>query len=119
MLCPYCNNEAKWCENKEIYGKNYGKSYMCYYCQPCDAYVGCHLNTTRPLGTLANKELRHWRVKAHESIDGLWKSGVYKRREIYRALDKLFYPGKGKQHVHIGESDIEMCKQIIKKFKPL
>ena len=50
MICPYCNKEAKWCENKVIYGKNYGKSYMCYYCKDCDAYVGCHNNTKFPNG---------------------------------------------------------------------
>jgi len=108
MICPYCKNEAKWCENKEKYGKNFGKSYMCYYCKPCDAYVGCHENTTRPLGTMANKELRGWRMKAHDSVDPLWREGKMPRREVYKMLNEKL--GKS---VHIGESDIEMCKQII------
>lgn len=113
MICPYCQQEAKHCENKEIYGKNYGKSYMCYYCKPCDAYVGCHNNTTRPLGTLANRELRQWRRKAHAVIDPLWKSGIYTRREVYQSLNKTVGMGND---VHIGESDIEKCKKIIAVF---
>jgi len=113
MKCPYCKKEAKWCENKEKYGKNYGKSYMCYYCQNCDAYVGCHNNTKKPLGTMANKELREWRMKAHAVIDPLWRTGKIKRRDVYYQLEQRF--GRG---IHIGESDIEICKEIIEYLNP-
>ena len=89
MTCPYCGKKAQWCENKIIYGRNYGKSYMCYYCADCDAYVGCHQNTQIPLGTMANKELRGLRIKAHNLIDPLWKSGKMKRGDVYKALVKM------------------------------
>ncbi len=83
---------------------------MCYYCKPCDAYVGCHNNSKKPLGTLANKELRQWRIKAHEVIDPLWgRKGHYARRTIYIRLKEAF----GKE-IHVGSSDIEQCKEIIK-----
>ena len=108
IICPYCGNEAKWCENKEIYGKNYGESYMCYYCKPCNAYVGCHNNTTKPLGVMANKELRDWRIKTHDCFDKLWKDGFVTRKEAYKILDDEF----GKE-IHIGEADIETCQRII------
>lgn len=108
MKCPYCGKEAEWCENKKIYGRNYGRSYMCYYCQDCNAYVGCHNNTKNPLGTMANKELREWRMKAHSLIDPLWKTGEMKRHEVYQMLADRF----GKQ-IHIGEADVENCKDII------
>lgn len=111
MNCPYCNNEALWCENKEIYGKNYGKSYMCYYCKPCDAYVGCHNNTKKALGTMANKELREWRVKAHEVVDPLWREAGLDRKEVYKLLKE-----KLGRTIHIGEADIETCKMIINSF---
>lgn len=112
MNCPYCKKTAEWCENKKIYGKNYGKSYMCYYCKNCDAYVGCHQNTRKPLGTMANKELRKWRIKTHSIIDPLWKSGKLKRHEVYKKLKKIL----GKE-VHVGESDIDTCKKIINLIK--
>lgn len=109
MNCPYCNKEAKWCENKEIYGKNYGKSYMCYLCKDCDAYVGCHQNTVRPLGTMANKELRMWRRKVHAYIDPLWLSKKIKRGKLYNKISDLVgFP------FHVGDADIETCQRILK-----
>lgn len=109
MICPYCGKEAEWVSNEKIYGKRYGKSYMCYYCKSCDAYVGCHSNSRNALGTMANKELRGWRKKAHAVIDPLWKSRKYKRHTVYLRLSEWF----GEQ-VHVGESDIERCQEIIK-----
>lgn len=109
MNCPYCGKEAPWIPNEQVYGKRYGKSYMCYWCKDCDAYVGCHNNTRKALGTMANKELREWRQKAHALVDPLWKSKTYKRSIVYLRLSEAF----GKQ-IHIGESDIEQCQEIIK-----
>jgi hypothetical protein len=108
MICPYCGREARWCDNSEIYGKRYGKSYMCYWCKDCDAYVGCHNNTKAPLGSMANKELRQWRMKVHDKMDPLWKSGNIKRSKLYSIISKII----GKPY-HTGECDIEMCKKIL------
>ena len=108
MICPYCKQEAKWCENKERYGKNYGESYMCYWCKDCDAYVGCHNNSKRPLGTMANAELRKWRIRTHNYIDQFHGGKGKSRSAVYRKLGEHF----GKE-IHIGESDIDMCKRIL------
>lgn len=114
MKCPYCNNETPWVNNAEKYGKSYGKSYMCYWCKACDAYVGCHENSKRALGTMANKELRQWRMKAHTIIDPYWKSGQFSRKQVYSRLNEKL--GK---IVHVGEADIETCKEIIRVGKDL
>lgn len=109
MICPYCQKEALWVPNEEVYnGKRYGKSYMCYYCKPCNAYVGCHNNTKQPLGIMANKELRNWRIKVHAKIDPLWKNEDYDRRHLYKIISERL----GKTY-HTGESDIETCKKIL------
>lgn len=109
LICPYCKKDAKWCENKEIYGKNYGRSYMCWHCADCNAYVGCHNNTTDPLGTMADKETRKWRQKAHQVLDPIWRNHRMKRGDVYAILQNHFgFP------VHVAQSDIEMCKKIIK-----
>ena len=108
VFCPICNKPAPWVENKEMYGKNYGKSYMCYYCKGCDTYVGCHNNTRQPLGTMATRELRDWRKKVHAKIDPMWQGGAYTRGQVYSMLSKII----GKQY-HTGESDIETCKTIL------
>jgi len=113
MICPYCNKEAKFCENKEIYGKNYGKSYMCYYCAGCNAYVGCHQNTDKPLGTIANKELRDLRKKAHSLFDPMWQGGKMKRKEAYKLLEE-------KTGVkHISWTDIDSCKKLINQLSKI
>lgn len=112
MICPYCKKEAIWCENKEVYGKNIGRSYMMYLCKPCDARVGCHNNTRQALGTMADKELREWRRTAHLHLDRLWKDGIFTRKKVYQILKDVFH-----KEVHIGESNIEMCKEIIKKLQ--
>lgn len=108
VICPNCNKPAPWVENKEMYGRNYGKSYMCYYCKPCDTYVGCHNNTRQPLGTMAGKDLRDMRRKVHAKIDPLWRSGEHSRGHVYSAISKsLGYT------YHTGESNMDTCKRIL------
>lgn len=108
VLCPVDSEPAPWVENKEKYGKNYGKSYMCYYCKEHDTYVGCHENTRRPLGTMAGPELRKLRMAVHAKIDPVWRNKVHSRKEVYRYLsDKLGY------QYHTGESDEETCRKIL------
>ena len=110
VMCPYCLIDCNWVENKEIYGKNYGKSYMCWLCEKCEAYVGCHNNSKKPLGTPANKELRELRKKCHSLIDPLWRDYSKGRNKVYIELKK------NTGISHIGESSIEDCKKIIEVY---
>ena len=108
VVCPSCQKPAPWVENKEKYGRNYGKSYMCYYCKPCGYYVGCHNNTRKPLGTMISNEHCKYRKAVHEKIDPLWKSGKIKRGYLYARISKaLGYT------YHTGEADIETCKKVL------
>lgn len=109
MICPFCKQPAQWVSNEVIYGRRFGDSYMIYYCVKDNAYVGCHKNTHKALGTMANAELREWRIKAHAVIDPLWKSKKYQRHTVYIRLSEAF----GKE-IHIGETDIQTCQDIIK-----
>lgn len=119
IICPFCNKEAKFCENKEIYGRNYGKSYMCYFCKDCDAYVWTHNNTEKPYWTLANKETRNARHLCHELLDPLWKnvwewdykSGTRweERKRLYKMIaEKMNIPI---EEMHFGMFDIEKCRE--------
>lgn len=114
MKCNHCGKEAEWVENKEVYGRNYGDSYMIWLCRPCDAYVGCHKNTRTPKGkTLAKKDLREARKRAHLAIDPLWQSHKYKRKTVYIRLKEAF----GRE-IHVGETEtVEECEDIIKTAK--
>jgi len=106
--CPNCGKEATYAPNEQYYGKRYGRSYMCYFCKPCDTYVGVHNNTLVPLGTMANKELRQVRIKTHALLDEIWKSGRMSRGHVYGKLGTHF----GKT-IHVGEADLKQCEEII------
>lgn len=108
-VCPKCQKDGEWLDNKEVYGKRYGKSYMCYYCRDCDTYVGCHNNTRQALGDMADKETRQARMKAHRIIDPLWQSGKYKRSTVYKRLSEAFG-----HEVHVSQASKEYCEEIIK-----
>jgi hypothetical protein len=115
MNCGYCDNQAEWVENKEIYGRNYGKSYMIWLCKPCDAYVGCHNNTKKPKGQMANKELRKARILVHNFIDPLWREHGMNRKKMYKTLsDAMGY------EVHVGETkDVSECNELLKTAKAI
>lgn len=81
---------------------------MCYYCKPCNAYVGCHKNSKAPLGTMANAELREWRKKSHAIFDPIWQRPNGRRGKLYEEISRHF----GKD-IHVAESDIDQCKKII------
>jgi hypothetical protein len=108
VTCPYCGGDAEWISNEAVYGRRYGHSWMIWLCRPCEAFVGCHKNTQKPLGTLARRDLRRLRIAAHGHIDPLWRSGRYRRKTVYRALARVF----GRE-VHIGEADEETCRRIL------
>lgn len=57
---------------------------------------------------MANAETRIWRTKAHAAFDPLWKSGNMTRDNAYRMISE-----KLQRKIHIAESDVETCKDII------
>ena len=82
----YCGQQAKFIDSVIVYGKSYG---MIWLCGPCDAYVGTHVGRDEPLGRLANKELREWKIRAHTVFDKLWNRGTMTRKAAYAHLQKL------------------------------
>lgn len=115
MKCNYCGKQAEWVDNATIYGKRYGESYMMWICKPCDARVGCHNNTKKPLGIMANAELRKLKMEVKNQWIkqelGEWKKGDKKAKGIaYNKLaDKL---GIDVKDCHFGYFDLETCKKI-------
>ena len=115
--CPYCQKKAELhMDSSIVYRKNYGPIYLCQ-CYPfCDSYVGCHPDSTAPLGRLANKQLRYWKKQAHKYFDVLWKEDKMKRSDAYKWLsEKLDIPGK---RTHIGMFDVKTCKTVVELCKP-
>lgn len=107
IICPYCDNPAELKDSSVIYGKSYGLVYICF---SCNAYVGTHRNTDRPLGTLANQELRKLRKECHNLFDRLWLTKKMTRHEAYKWLAKQL--GLDVEQCHIGMFDVEQCKKV-------
>lgn len=73
IKCPYCHANASLRPASVVYGLNrrsQGKFlYLCDRWPACDAYVSAHDKTHRPMGTLANGDLRHKRILAHRALE--------------------------------------------------
>lgn len=109
VICPYCQRTAALVDSIVIYRtRSYGPAWRC---APCDAYVGCHPGTERPLGRLANAELRKAKIEAHKYFDSIWREGHMSRSEAYRWLaDQLGMHPRG---VHIGYFGVEQCVRVV------
>ena len=122
VTCAYCNKPAELVTGKEIYPHRqdlFTKKF--WRCRPCNAYVGCHKpnigygDGTRPLGRLANAELRAAKSAAHVAFDPVWQEGVVKRGSAYAWLaEKLGIQAK---QCHIGEFDVDQCKRVVQIVK--
>lgn len=110
IYCDYCGKPAELVDSSVIYGRSYG--HKMYLCRSCNAWVGCHKGTDKPLGRLANAELRRWKMAAHDAFDPLWKHGQFpNRRAAYTWLaEQMQLP----VHLtHIGMFDVDQCKEVI------
>ncbi len=116
-ICPYCGKRPLLVDSEVIYGtgKNFGKLWAC---MACNAWVGCHKGTTKPLGRLANDELRKCKVEAHAWFDPLWKkkekqgfSRMEARNQAYIWL--AFEMQIDRDICHIGMFDADQCKKAI------
>lgn len=113
LKCPYCGAKARLMDSVVVYGKSYGKVYVCDNYPDCDSYVGVHKGTDRPLGTLANKELRTARVGCHRKFDESWKSGRSTREDAYKTLSII----TGIENPHFGQFTLEQCNAFLETTK--
>lgn len=115
MTCPYCKRPAMLVSANVVYGrqvKDLTEDDKRYWCQTCDAHVGCHKGTDRPLGTMANRRLRSIRSTTHSLVDPLWQSGKIKRNKLYFMLSVIFG-----RPFHVGECDESECWFVINLLK--
>lgn len=126
-ICPYCSAFSVLVTGAAIYPHRPDLTALNFYqCAPCDAYVGCHKaagsagDGTRPLGRLANAELRSAKKAAHAVFDPIWLGrlalsptlGRTKVRNLcYFELAKLM--GIPLEQCHIGMMDIAACRRVV------
>lgn len=127
VLCDYCKKQAEYVDSSAVYRRSYG---MIYLCRTCSAWVGVHRGTDKPLGRLANAELRDWKKKAHATFDPLWQAKLKLRREqrgsdykkhwargsAYKWLSEQL--GISKKDCHIGMFDVDKCKKVVEICQP-
>lgn len=109
--CPYCGRSTSIRDSSVIYGHSYGLALICDGYPECDAYVGTHKKDGRPLGTLANAELRKARNAAHAVLDPLWRDGHMRRNEAYAWLAKVL--DIDRTAAHIAMFSEEQCRQVV------
>lgn len=110
--CNICGSKnVRYTTNDEVYGKIYGNG-GCYLCDDCKAYVGVHdTKNKKPLGRLANKEMRQLKMKCHYKFDKFWKQADFKRRDCYGYLaEKL---DLRLRETHFGWFDTEYLNKAI------
>lgn len=115
VRCPYCKRTASLVSSDQVYSRDFGMIYLCDGWPQCDAYVGVHDGTDRPKGTLANAELRSWRVQAHAVFDGLWQNGCMTRNDAYGQLCAVMEMTR--EEAHIGLFTIEQCQTLIERLR--
>jgi ssDNA-binding Zn-finger/Zn-ribbon topoisomerase 1 len=115
VICPYCGSHALLRHSREVYGRTYGFMWVCTNFPECDAYVGAHKNSNKPLGTLANKELRDLRVRAHNVFDRVWRQGGLTRSQAYKLLREKM--GMTEDEAHIAKMNAEQCKRVLAEFR--
>lgn len=111
-LCPYCQEFSTQVTGEAIYPHRRDLHHKAFYqCAPCDAYVGTHDGTRKPLGRLADAELRQAKVRAHAAFDPLWRNNPdVSRRDAYHRLALCM--GLAPEDCHIGMFTIEQCQCV-------
>lgn len=107
MNCQYCGNIAKFKPSRKIYN-----------CKNCRAHVSLN-SKGKPLGSLAKKELRSWRIITHRYFDRLYTETYFVENKVradlrtncYNSLAlKLDIP---RNLCHIGYFGIGLCINAI------
>ena len=111
VICPYCGKQAELKDSAIVYnGKSYGPVYVCPGYPACDSYVGVHKGTDKPLGRMADRELRKWKKDAHFWFDNSWRD-KRPRDAAYQELAQVI--GVPTDQAHIGMFDVDQCKKVV------
>jgi ssDNA-binding Zn-finger/Zn-ribbon topoisomerase 1 len=111
LQCPECGGDMVLRKTSKFKYKDGTDRpfYGCIRYPECKATHGAHPDGS-PLGIPANSETKQWRIKAHDSFDSWTEDMGIGRKEAYIKLVEHFKVGE----IHIGEMDIEACKEVIR-----
>lgn len=121
-ICPYCGGDAVlvtgWTISQDLSNRKY------WYCAGDNAYIGAHAKTERPLGTMADPDLREARRAAHVEFDEIWQE-----KALRETLEPFHARGKGyrwlaeQMQIPVSEANIstmglEQCAIVIRICRP-
>lgn len=108
--CDCCHSQQVSFRSHDVLygGKEYGDWPYIYYCEECEASVGCHPFSIYPLGIMADSATRSARATLHAIMDPMWKSGQYERGELYAKMAELLGLPKGVRF-HTGSLSLAGC----------
>ena len=114
-----CDVGADLISGKEVYPHRGDLHSLPFWsCPNCNNFVGCHHKTkdrTRPLGVIANQEIKEQRKIIHSILDPMWKSGKYSRGELYKLISERLgfeYHTAKLRDLDTAEKVKEIIKQI-------
>lgn len=121
IWCCACASDvqARLTDGREIYPRRPDLAELPFWrCDRCRNSVGCHHKTrdrTRPLGVIATPELKQARQHIHSILDPLWRSGRWKRGQLYAALTEKL----GRQY-HTSElRSLEEAREVWRAIREL
>jgi hypothetical protein len=114
VYCGECKNICRLTTGKEIYPHRkdlHKKSF--YKCSDpcCGAYIGCHPNSDKALGSPAGYETRKLRSKVHDVFDPIWRNKIMTRQGAYSKL--AWCLGIEREKCHVGMFDFSMCQMAL------
>lgn len=116
-ICRYCGGAVHLVPAAKVYGPAAAKRLglereKFYQCQNCNARVGCHKGSARPLGNLANEALRMKRMETHQVFDSFWKERGMSRTQGYKWMAKKLRLSE--ELAHIGGFEMDRCQKLIR-----
>ena len=112
-ICPYCNGKSEIRSLRDVTGSENAMGYVfvCRHYPACDSYVKMNEQTGKPLGTMANKQLRSLRIEAHRQLYRLYADGSMSRNEAYEWMASVM--NIPRQEAHIGLFQEYYCRKVI------
>lgn len=115
-ICRYCGGRVILTPTSAVYGNGNDNIYLC---TNCNAYVGCHRGTNKPLGKLANTVLRLKRQETHVVFDGFWRAQGWTRKQAYAWLARAMRLDADDAHIACFEmDDCEQAIELCRHYKP-
>ena len=115
LRCEDCNRDTRLARGREIYPHRpdlWGDPF--WICDGCGARCGCHPDSTRPLGRLANAETRDLRQRVHALLDAEWCTAPRRSEARSRAYARLGTAlGLKSCDCHVGMFDAATCRRAI------